>query len=100
VPHSPKRKTRIDLPDPSSARPQPPHGSVSDQQIREADGLVLIDPDRPDWQQVLWTAEIGSDKSSSLNMKIVEIPVDSQDDGEIEAVRRRVAQLKASGESL
>ena len=69
---------------------------VGDEQIREADVLMLVDPDRADWQQLLWSAAIDDGSGNSAMMKIVEIAVDSRDRGQIEAARERVRRVKGN----
>ena len=72
----------------------------SDADIQTADGVVLIDPQEPDWQELLWSASIGDGAITSMTLKIVDIAVDSRNDSEIAAARRRVRRIKASPEPL
>lgn len=71
---------------------------LSDEDIRNADGLMLVDPNA-DWQKLLWSAPIGDSMASSITMRIVEIAVDSRDERQIEAARRRVGGIKSGTNS-
>lgn len=84
--------TRFD----SSESPRPPFSldQLTDEDIRTADGLVLVDPSRSEWQELLWSAPIGDGQASSLTLRIVEIGVDSRDETQVETARERVTRVK------
>jgi hypothetical protein len=67
---------------------------LTDADIQAADGLVLIDPQQPDWQELLWSASIGDGAITSMTLQIVEIAVDSRNEGEVRTARLRVQQVK------
>lgn len=90
--------TRIDPAEPTK-RPRT-LDQFTDAEIQAADGLALIDPARPDWQELLWSAPIGDGKITSMTLMIVEIAVDSRSENEIEAARRRVRRIKAATKRL
>ena len=71
-----------------------PIDSRSDEEILAADVLMLVDPDQPGWQQLLWSAAIDDDAANSATMEIIEIPVNSQDKEQVEVARERVNRLK------
>ena len=71
-----------------------PIQSRSDDEIRAADVLLLGDPDQPRWQQLLWSMESDDAERDAATMEIVEIPVNSRDESQVEAVRERVNRLK------
>ena len=85
-------ETRFDSPD-SLRRPRILE-QLSDDDIRTADGLVLVDPDRADWQRLLWSTPISEETMTSVMLRIVEISVNSAEESEIEAARVRVAAIK------
>jgi hypothetical protein len=85
--------TRLDSAEPPK-RPRTLE-QLTDADIQAADGLVLIDPQQPDWQELLWSTPIGDGKITSMTLKIVDIAVDSRNDSEIAAARRRVRRIKA-----
>lgn len=66
----------------------------TDAEILAADGLVLVDPQKSEWQEVLWSAEIGEGAITSMTLKILEIAVDSGRSSEIVAARDRVRRIK------
>ena len=76
-----------------------PIDALRDEEILAADVLMLVDPDQPGWQQLLWSAAIDNDTANSATMEIVEIAVDSRDERQVEAARARVRRLKGSGHS-
>jgi hypothetical protein len=76
-----------------------PIDSRSDEELLAADVLLLVDPDEPGWQQLLWSAAIDDDAANSATMEIVEIAVDSRDERQVEAAHARVSRLKGSGQS-
>ena len=71
-----------------------PIGSADDEQIREADVLMLVDPEQPRWQELLWSAPIDDGAMISTTLKIIEIAVDSRDQSQVEAARERVGRIK------
>jgi hypothetical protein len=90
-----KLKTTFTRLDPAELPKRPRSlDQLSDEDIRTADGLMLVDPDQPDWQRLLWSAPIADGMATSMMMRIVEIAVDSRDESQIEAARRRVGKLK------
>ena len=73
-----------------------PIDSRSDEEILAADVLMLVDPAEPGWQQLVWSAAINDDTANSDTMEIIEIPVDSRDEEQVESARERVSRLKGS----
>ena len=67
---------------------------ASDEQISEADTVVLIDTEQPGWQEIVWSAPIGDGLMNSIMLQIVEIAVDSRDQSQVEAARERVSRIK------
>ena len=67
----------------------------TDAEIQGADGLVLVDPLHPDWQELLYSAPISDGAITSMTLKIVEIAVDSRNQGEVRAAQQRVRRIKA-----
>ncbi len=55
---------------------------------------MLIDPQQPDWQELLWSAPIGDGAITSMTLKILEIAVDSRNPSEIGGAQDRVRRLK------
>lgn len=76
-----------------------PIQSRSDDEIRAADVLLLIDPNQPGWQQLLWSTESDDADRDQPTVEIVEIPVNSRDESQVEAARERVNRLKKVGNS-
>ena len=85
--------TRLD----SAEAPKRPRSldQLTDEDIKAADGLVLVDRSRSDWQELLWSAAIGAGMMSSITLQIVEIAVDSRDEKQVEAARHRVSGIKS-----
>jgi hypothetical protein len=71
-----------------------------DEQIQAADGVVLVDPNHPGWQQVVFSAEIKSLSPTSMLLQIIEIAVDAGDEQQVRAARQRVRKLKSQDQSL
>ena len=67
---------------------------ASDEDIRTADVLMLVDPEQPGWQEILWSAPIGDGLMNSTMLQVFEIAVDSQDECQVEAARERVSRIK------
>ena len=84
--------TRLD----SAESPRGPRSldQFTDEDIKNADGLMLVDPEHEDWQTLLWSAPIGDGMASSITMRIVEIAVDSRDEDQVELARQRVSRIK------
>jgi len=84
--------TRLDSAEPPK-RPRELE-QLTDADIHAADGVVLIDPQQPDWQELLWSASIGDGAITSMTLQIVEIAVDSRNHGAVTAARQRVRRIK------
>lgn len=84
--------TRLDPAEPTR-RPRT-LDQFTDAEIQAADGLVLVDPQKSDWQELLWSAAIGTGAITSMTLKIVEIAVDSRNALEILTARQRVRKIK------
>jgi hypothetical protein len=90
-----KRTTVITRLDPAEPTKRPRTlDQFTDAEIQAADGLALVDPARPDWQELLWSAPIGDGAITSMTLQIVEIAVDSRNQSEIGAARGRVRRIK------
>ncbi len=87
-----KTFTRLDPAEPTK-RPRTLE-QLTDADIHAADGLVLVDPQQPDWQELLWSASIGDGAITSMTLQIVEIAVDSRNQSELGAARGRVRRIK------
>ena len=85
--------TRFD----SAESPRGPRSldQLTDEDIKSADSLVLVDSTHPEWQEMLWGVAIGDGMGTSLTLQIVEIGVDSQDESQIEAARQRISRIKS-----
>ena len=66
---------------------------VDDDQIRAAHIVQLIDQEHPGWLELAWNVAIAEETTNSTT-QIAEIPVDSRDQGQVEAARERVGRLK------
>jgi hypothetical protein len=99
MPGRPAMRRRSDTVQNVPKRP-PNLDQLQDEQIRAADGLVLVDPNQPGWQQVLWSAKIKAGAPTSMLLQIVEIAVDARDAQQIQAARQRVRKLKDKSQSL
>jgi hypothetical protein len=93
-------RRRHDAGDQPAPRRRPTLQEFTDEQIRAADGVVLIDPNQPGWQQVLWSAEIKSFSPTSMLLQIIEIAVNARDAQQLQAARQRVLKLKDQKQSL
>lgn len=93
-------RRRHDAVEQHAPRRPPTLQELNDEQIRAADGVVLIDPDQPGWQQVLWSAEIKALSPTSMLLQIIEIAVNARDAQQIQAARHRVLRLKDQKQSL
>jgi hypothetical protein len=87
-----KTFTRLDSAEPLN-RPRT-LDQLTDADIQAADGLVLIDPQQPDWQEFLWSAPIGDGAITSMTLKILEIAVDSRNQSEVRSAQHRVRRIK------
>ena len=67
---------------------------ASDEDIRAADTVVLVDPEQSGWQEIRWSAAIGAGPMDSTTLQIVEIAVDSRDQNQVVAARERVSRIK------
>ena len=70
-----------------------PIGSADDEQIRVAPIVQLIDHEHPGWLELAWNVAIAEEATDSTT-QIAEIPVDSQDQSQVEAARERVSRIK------
>jgi len=84
--------TRLDAAEPTK-RPRT-LDQFTDAELQSADGLVLVDPRKPDWQELLWSAEISDAAATSMMLRIIEIAVDSRNEKEVRAARQRVRRIK------
>jgi hypothetical protein len=62
--------------------------------------VVLIDPNQPGWQLVLWSAGIKACAPTSMLLQIDEIAVDARETQQIQAARQRIRKLKDQSQSL
>ena len=69
---------------------------VSDEDIQAADIVMLVDPGQSGWQQLVWSTPVGGRTQESTTLQMVEIPVDSQNESQVEAARQRVSAIKGA----
>jgi hypothetical protein len=67
----------------------------TDAEIQAADGLVLVDPQHPDWQELLYSAPIGDGANTSMTLQIAEIAVDRHNREQVRAAQQRVRRIKS-----
>jgi hypothetical protein len=99
MPSQPVTRRRDAAEQPAPRRP-PTLDQFKDEQIRAADGVVLVDPDLPGWQEVVWSAEIKAFAPTSMLLQIIEIAVEARDAQQVGAARQRVRRLKDQSQSL
>lgn len=67
----------------------------TDAEIQAADGVVLVDPQHPDWQELLYSAPIGDGALTSMTLQITEIAVDRHNREQVRAAQQRVRRIKS-----